>query len=172
MPQVALTCRQGCGTGRIENTADIEWQAAWLCLTIDPGSLLLQCEDATMTTHRDRTIHKRQPGVTSDTPKRLRKSDLFLSVAAANILVLILIACFSFFRISEDLPSLERQTAMVNRLELTDLCLFTEARYVRNPSQADLHSAFQDYPMSLDHFPAGSLVTPPASLRKTHVKMD
>lgn len=54
-----------------------------------------------------------------------------------------------------------RMTAeLAGRLELTDLCLFTEARYTRHPSQADLHSAFQDHPMSLEHFPSGSLVSP------------
>lgn len=47
------------------------------------------------------------------------------------------------------------------RLGLTDLALFTEARYTRHPSQADLHSAFQDHPMALEHFPSGSLITPP-----------
>lgn len=55
---------------------------------------------------------------------------------------------------------LERSTSLVARLGLTDLSLFTEARYTRHPSQADLHSAFQDHPMALEHFPSGSLVTP------------
>jgi hypothetical protein len=55
-----------------------------------------------------------------------------------------------------DLAAIERTRAEVERLRLTDLCLFTEARYTRNPSQADLHSAFQDHPFSLEHFPAGS----------------
>jgi hypothetical protein len=50
---------------------------------------------------------------------------------------------------------------LVRQLGLSDLTLFTEARYTRHPSQADLHSAFQDHPMSLDHFPSGSLITPP-----------
>ena len=50
---------------------------------------------------------------------------------------------------------------LVGRLKLTDLSLFTEARYTRHPSMADLHSAFQDHPLALDHFPSGSLVTPP-----------
>ena len=50
---------------------------------------------------------------------------------------------------------------MVHRLLLTDLCLFTEARYTRNPALTDLHSAFQDHPLAMDHFPSGSLVTPP-----------
>ena len=54
--------------------------------------------------------------------------------------------------------------ALVARLRLTDLALFTEARYTRHPSQADLHSAFQDHPLALEHFPTGSLIAPPAGL--------
>jgi hypothetical protein len=51
--------------------------------------------------------------------------------------------------------------ALAQRLGLTDLALFTEARYTRHPSQADLHSAFQDHPLALEHFPSGSLIVPP-----------
>ena len=54
----------------------------------------------------------------------------------------------------------EASRIMVEKLQLTDLCLFTEARYTRHPSMADLHSAFQDHPLALDHFPSGSLTTP------------
>lgn len=46
------------------------------------------------------------------------------------------------------------------RLRLTDIALFTEARYTRHPSQADLHSAFQDHPVALEHFPSGALIPP------------
>lgn len=61
-------------------------------------------------------------------------------------------------------PAAERRQssiALVRGLGLTDLCLFTEARYTRHPAMADRHAAFQDHPMGLDHFPSGSLVTPP-----------
>jgi hypothetical protein len=51
---------------------------------------------------------------------------------------------------------------LVGQLDLTDLALFTEARYTRHPSQADLHSPFQDHPLALEHFPTGSLVPAPA----------
>jgi len=61
---------------------------------------------------------------------------------------------------------------MVERLQLTDLCLFTEARYTRHLSQADLHTPFQDSPMSVEHFPAGSLAGPPKRLRELHDKVD
>lgn len=57
---------------------------------------------------------------------------------------------------------LSREAALVGQLGLTDLALFTEARFARHPSQADLHTAFQDHPLSLDHFPSGSLVPRPA----------
>jgi hypothetical protein len=50
---------------------------------------------------------------------------------------------------------------IVADLGLTDLALFTEARYSRNPSLADLHTPFQDHPLALDHFPSGSLIGPP-----------
>ena len=55
---------------------------------------------------------------------------------------------------------------LVQTLQLTDLCLFTEARYTRHLSQADLFSAFQDHPMSFEHFPSGSLTLPPVLNRK------
>ncbi|MEG3638013.1 hypothetical protein [Magnetococcus sp. PR-3] len=57
--------------------------------------------------------------------------------------------------------------AWVKKLQLTDLSLFTEARYTRHPTMADRHSAFQDHPLSLEHFPTGSLVAPPEHLRQT-----
>jgi hypothetical protein len=61
---------------------------------------------------------------------------------------------------------------LVAALELTDLCLFTEARYTRHPSQADLHTAFQDHPRALEHFPSGSLLPPPAILTEHHGRLD
>ena len=59
-------------------------------------------------------------------------------------------------------PAVAERAALVSALDLTDLALFTEARYTRHPSQADLYSAFQDHPMALEHFPTGSLVPAPA----------
>lgn len=55
--------------------------------------------------------------------------------------------------------------ALVAALGLTDLAIWTEARYTRHPSQADRFAAFQDFPGSIEHFPAGSIIGPPAALR-------
>ena len=71
-----------------------------------------------------------------------------------------------------DLPSIEAVAGVVANLELTDLALFTEARYTRHPSQADRHSAFQDHPVALEHFPTGSIAGPPAGLWRRHGKLD
>ncbi len=49
---------------------------------------------------------------------------------------------------------------LVQRLGLTDICLFTEARYTRHPSQADIFSPAQDGPQAWEHFPSGSMVDP------------
>lgn len=56
---------------------------------------------------------------------------------------------------------LQAEARLVRDLGLTDLALFTEARYTRHPSLADLATAFQDNPLSFDHFPSGSLIAPP-----------
>lgn len=56
---------------------------------------------------------------------------------------------------------LQQRAQLVADHGLTDLSLFTEARYTRHISQADLHSAFQDHPVSLEHFPSGSYLLPP-----------
>lgn len=50
---------------------------------------------------------------------------------------------------------------VVERLGLTDLAIWTEARYTRHPSQADFFAPFQEGPSALEHFPAGSVVAAP-----------
>lgn len=53
------------------------------------------------------------------------------------------------------------QVALVARLDLTDLCLFTDAQYARHPSQTDRFAPFQDHPRAIEHFPSGSLASRP-----------
>ncbi len=55
---------------------------------------------------------------------------------------------------------------LVRILQLTDLCISTEARYTRNPAVTELTVAFQDHPDSLEHFPSGSFWTPPIMEKK------
>jgi len=97
----------------------------------------------------------------------VRKSTGFLIVFFAGSLVLAGLF-FIHPRLQRDdyERGLAKRKHLVRELQLTDLCLFTEARYTRHLSQADLHSPFQDYPMAFEHFPSGSLVPPPGHLMK------
>jgi hypothetical protein len=47
------------------------------------------------------------------------------------------------------------------KVGLPDLAITSAARYLRHYSIADLATPFQDYPTSLDHFPAGFAFAPP-----------
>lgn len=58
----------------------------------------------------------------------------------------------------KDSPASRR---LVEILSLTDFAIWTEARYTRHPSQADLFTPFQSFPSSFEHFPAGSVIAPP-----------
>ncbi len=96
----------------------------------------------------------------------MRKSGLFFLYLVCNCLILCALLLQGHRERLSALPVLTEEAAMVRRWGLTDLCLFTEARYTRHPSQADLHTAFQDHPFSLEHFPSGSIITPPAGIRR------
>lgn len=60
---------------------------------------------------------------------------------------------------------------MVRRLQLTDLAIWTEARYARHPSQADLFTPFQEFPGAAEHFPSGSLLAPPPFNLTTQIQV-
>jgi len=65
-------------------------------------------------------------------------------------------------------PALLEQERLVRELGLTDLCLSTEANYTRHLSQTDLATAFQDHPISLEHFPSGTWLRPGSETARTH----
>lgn len=93
------------------------------------------------------------------------------SALALSIIALLACSVLGVFALSGPLtaahqPRLDANRALVTQLGLTDLALFTEARYTRHPSQADLHSALQDHPGAFDHFPSGSLLALPAVLTR------
>jgi hypothetical protein len=94
-----------------------------------------------------------------------RKSDLFFVCLLAGMLLVGLMFMDANVRSHLDMPLLDQRTEIVRTLGLTDLCLFTEARYTRHPSLADLGSPFQDHPMSLEHFPSGAIVPVPPHLK-------
>lgn len=97
-----------------------------------------------------------------------RKSDVFLFYILANIFILAILLGHAFFERKRSQPFLMQRISMILHYQLTDLCLFTDARYTRHPSMADMNTAFQDHPFSFEHFPSGSLVAPPVHIRNNH----
>jgi hypothetical protein len=84
----------------------------------------------------------------------------FLFIGGCLVLTAWLLAV-SEKRLSGAAPLLADLGEVTAVLKLTDMSFSTDARYTRHPSQADLFSAFQDYPGSIEHFPSGSVVGPP-----------
>jgi hypothetical protein len=100
-----------------------------------------------------------------------RPSTLAFALLVLMGLVFIGIFAHSWQLTVTDQSRLLGNRALVTQLGLTDLALFSESRYTRHPSQADLHSALQDHPGAFDHFPTGSLLSPPAHLTATHERL-
>jgi hypothetical protein len=102
----------------------------------------------------------------------MRRSSLFFIYITVQTLLLGGMFTHAVYQQESDSSHLREKAAFVQELGLTDLCLFTEASYTRHPSLADFHTAFQDSPMALEHFPSGSFITHPTAAKKTHENMD
>ena len=94
-----------------------------------------------------------------------RKSNFFVAFVGINLIVFFLLFVHAKRENESARPALRQKAILVEKLQLTDLCLFTDARYARNPSMSDRHSPFQDSPMSMEHFPSGTILFPPGHLR-------
>jgi len=54
----------------------------------------------------------------------------------------------------------QQMRKVIDRLGLTDLCIATDARYVRHLSITDPLAPFMDHPGAIEHFPSSSAVVP------------
>jgi len=102
----------------------------------------------------------------------MRKSNFFIGYLTLNFLLILFLFVHASFHETHSGPLLKENSELVKSLELSDLCLFTEASYTRHLTQADLNTPFQDYPVCLEHFPSGSILMPPEMLKRTYGKTD
>jgi hypothetical protein len=93
-----------------------------------------------------------------------RESTAFFLFVALCLGVLLLLFAHASWREKADRVAYGEKREIVKALGLTDLCLFTEARYTRHPAVADRFTPFQDHPLSLEHFPSASILLPPPHL--------
>ena len=91
----------------------------------------------------------------------MKKCKTFLSITAVELIAVAAMIAYGH-AVSNDRSRVElpEKASLVKSLGLTDLAIWTEARYTRHPSQADFFTPFQDFPSALEHFPAGSVVSP------------
>lgn len=64
-------------------------------------------------------------------------------------------------RLSSSRETEIQMTRVVDYLGLSDLCVATDARYIRHPSVSDGVAPYMDHPGSLEHFPTGSFWVSP-----------
>lgn len=65
------------------------------------------------------------------------------------------------FRMTSYQQALKDRKRLQKQIGLPDLAITGAASYLRHYSISDMTTAFQDYPASLDHFPAGFVYSTP-----------
>lgn len=88
------------------------------------------------------------------------KSRIFILFTFTQMVLLLFFFISSLIQEEQWRGDLDTRRELVRHLSLTDFAIWTEARYTRHPSQADFFSPFQDFPSSIEHFPAGSVIAP------------
>jgi hypothetical protein len=83
-------------------------------------------------------------------------------LAAIEALGVIALAVVGASTTREDCRFRQVNRRIVRELRFTDLAFSNGTSYFRHPSQADLFAPHGDHPSAIEHFPAGSLVAPPA----------
>jgi len=89
------------------------------------------------------------------------KHRIVIGVVLFEFLILLFLFAYGQISIADRKDEIVNKKTLVSHLMLTDLAIWTEARYTRHPSQADIFTPFQDFPSSIEHFPAGSILAPP-----------
>ena len=90
----------------------------------------------------------------------MRAATFLATIALLSVLIVSLVLLDGKRAVARN-SAREANIALVKVLQLTDLALWTEARYTRHPSQADYFTPFQSSLSALEHFPSGSWVLPP-----------
>lgn len=90
----------------------------------------------------------------------MTKCKIFLTIIVLECFTLTAIYIHGKIQSSTAQFRLLHNREIAQQLTLTDLAIWTEARYTRHPSQTDFFTPFQDFPGAPDHFPAGSIISP------------
>jgi hypothetical protein len=81
------------------------------------------------------------------------KHRILIGFVLFEFLILLFLFAYGQMSINGRMDEIVYKKTLVRNLMLTDFAIWTEARYTRHPSQADLFTPFQDFPSSIEHFP-------------------
>jgi hypothetical protein len=95
------------------------------------------------------------------------KHRILIGFVLFEFLILLFLFAYGQMSINGRMDEIVYKKTLVRNLMLTDFAIWTEARYTRHPSQADLFTPFQDFPSSIEHFPAGSILAPPDIIKSS-----
>ncbi len=90
----------------------------------------------------------------------MRPSVLFLVTLTGFLVVQLGLVWSAGQRLESSSRSEHQMRAIIRNYGLSDLCIATDARYIRHPAVSDRVAPFMDYPGSIEHFPTGSFWTP------------
>ena len=87
---------------------------------------------------------------------------------STRLLVLIILIAFGqlamyrmhYLKYSDRQEAGRQMKHIVGRYGLTDLCLATDARYIRHLSVSDPVAPVMDHPGAIEHFPSSSFIVP------------
>ncbi len=85
-----------------------------------------------------------------------------LVLVAAETAIAATLAVTGSLRYRKQQRTREFNRLVVRELGLTDLALSSGTGYTRHPSQADRFAPHNEHPAAFEHFPAGSVLPPPA----------
>lgn len=97
----------------------------------------------------------------------MRRSIQYLLITTTSLTIFLLLPLHARHKQLQSGGDSNLQPAQLRNLQVTDLCLATEARYTRHPAVADRHAPFQEHPLALEHFPSGAVILPSLSARTT-----
>ena len=91
----------------------------------------------------------------------MRPSTVFLSTCTGFCLLSLV-----FFQVAQQARRQEsaghaQLQLLIQHLGLSDLCLATDARYIRHLAVSDGVAPFMDQPGAIEHFPTGTFWKPP-----------
>ena len=90
----------------------------------------------------------------------MRSSVKFLLLVAFCVCVQVGLIALAHQRLVGSAEARSRMVGVVEVFGLSDLCIATDARYIRHLAVSDRLAPFMDHPGSIEHFPTGSFWIP------------